>query len=370
MESHMRSIGETARDSGLTVSALRFYDSAGVLRPARVDPQTGYRWYAPEQLADARLVARLRRVGLPPAEIRLVLAAVPGTGEAHRIVDAHLRRLEDGLSDARRELSFVRALLDQREHPMDPIRPESTVTLAAAELAAALDAVRFAVGGDPETPVLAGVLFEIEGEQLRLVATDRYRMALASVPVRAADGAAVAPPAAAIVPAALVDGARVLLAGCAEAVLTVGAAQFALEAGGHRIEGAGLDHDYPDYRRLIRLEHTRRVETTASALRRVVTEADVRLMRRSAEGAECEVTVLTVGPGGELSAAAGPAPDAAGGAVQVAVDRGFLLDALRAGATEQLVLELGGPITPLAIRAPGREGTFSLLMPVRIPELA
>ncbi|GGV03216.1 hypothetical protein GCM10010495_13190 [Kitasatospora herbaricolor] len=369
MESDMRSIGETARDSGLTVSALRFYDGAGVLRPARVDPLTGYRWYAPEQLADARLVARLRRVGLPPAEIRLVLAAVPGTGEAHRIVDAHQRRLEDGLSDARRELSFVRALLDQREHPMNPIRPESTVTLPADDLAAALDAVRFAVGGDPELPVLAGVLFDIEGEELRLVATDRYRMALASVPARA-DGDAVAPPAAAIVPTALVDGARALLAGCAEAVLTVGAARFALEAGGHRIEGAGLDHDYPDYRRLIRVEHTRRVETTASELRRVVTDADVRLVRRAAEGAECEVTVLGVGPDGELSAAAGPAPDAAGEIVQVAVDREFLLDALRAGACEQLVLELGGPITPLAIRAAGREGTFSLLMPVRIPELA
>ncbi|HLL32323.1 MAG TPA: MerR family DNA-binding transcriptional regulator, partial [Streptomyces sp.] len=31
MESEMRSIGEMARDSGLSVSALRFYDRAGVL---------------------------------------------------------------------------------------------------------------------------------------------------------------------------------------------------------------------------------------------------------------------------------------------------------------------------------------------------
>jgi DNA-binding transcriptional MerR regulator len=40
----MRSIGEMARASGLTVSALRFYDGAGVLVPAFVDPETGYRW--------------------------------------------------------------------------------------------------------------------------------------------------------------------------------------------------------------------------------------------------------------------------------------------------------------------------------------
>ncbi|MFC9324976.1 MerR family transcriptional regulator [Kitasatospora sp. NPDC057015] len=372
MESDMRSIGEMAGDSGLPVSALRFYDGAGVFGPARVDPRTGYRWYGPEQLADARLLGRLRRVGLPLAEIRLVLAAVPGSGEAHRIVDAHLRRLEDGLSDARRELSFVRALLDQREHPMSPNHPEITVTVAAAELAAALDAVRFAVGGDPAHPVLTGVLFEAEGGRLQLVATDRYRMAFASAPVRPSAGAgpAAGAPVAVIVPAALVDGARALLTGCAEALLTIGPARFALEAAGHRIEGAGLDHDYPDYRRLARVEHTRRVEISAAALRRVVSGADVRLLPREQDGPDREVMVLTVGPEGELSATPGAGRDTAGEDLQIAVDREFLLDALGAGGSEQLVLELGGPIAPLAIRGPGREDAFSLLMPVRIPEAA
>lgn len=37
----MRSIGEMARDSGLGVSALRFYDRTGVLVPAWVDPVSG-----------------------------------------------------------------------------------------------------------------------------------------------------------------------------------------------------------------------------------------------------------------------------------------------------------------------------------------
>ncbi len=70
----MRSIGEMARESGLGVSALRFYDRAGVLVPDQVDPVTGYRWYAPEQLGEARVLARLRRAGMPLADVRLVLA--------------------------------------------------------------------------------------------------------------------------------------------------------------------------------------------------------------------------------------------------------------------------------------------------------
>lgn len=74
VESETRSIGEMARDSGLSVSALRFYDRGGVLVPTWVDPVSGYRWYGPGQLDEARLLARLRRAAMPLADIRLVLA--------------------------------------------------------------------------------------------------------------------------------------------------------------------------------------------------------------------------------------------------------------------------------------------------------
>jgi DNA polymerase III subunit beta len=46
----------------------------------------------------------------------------------------------------------------------------------------------------------------------------------------------------------------------------------------------------------------------------------------------------------------------------IAVNREFLLQALDAGGAGQLVLELDGPIKPLAVRG---HGTFSILMPVR-----
>jgi len=49
----------------------------------------------------------------------------------------------------------------------------------------------------------------------------------------------------------------------------------------------------------------------------------------------------------------------------VAVNREFLLQALDAGAAGQLVLELDGPIRPLAVRVPGDDSRFSILMPVR-----
>jgi DNA polymerase-3 subunit beta len=166
----MRSIGEVARASGLGVSALRFYDRVGVLVPAVVDPDNGYRWYSQAQVDQARLVAGLRRVGMPVAGIVAVLGA--DRAGAHELLDRHLRRLERGLTDARRELSRIHALLDPQENPM------TTVTLSRTVLAVALDFVRFAVGSDPELPMLDGVLVDAAADGVTFVATDRYRMAV------------------------------------------------------------------------------------------------------------------------------------------------------------------------------------------------
>ncbi|MFG2426114.1 MerR family transcriptional regulator [Streptomyces sp. NPDC048448] len=63
-------IGAFAKASRLSPKALRLYDELGLLTPARVDPATGYRLYAPEQLEQARLVAWLRRLGMPLARIQ------------------------------------------------------------------------------------------------------------------------------------------------------------------------------------------------------------------------------------------------------------------------------------------------------------
>lgn len=66
-------IGMFARLSRLSPKALRLYDELGLLPPARVDPDTGYRWYHPNQLAQARQVALLRRLDMPLARIRTIL---------------------------------------------------------------------------------------------------------------------------------------------------------------------------------------------------------------------------------------------------------------------------------------------------------
>ena len=72
-------IGSFARASRLSPKALRLYDELGLLRPVRVDPQSGYRLYDPGQLEQARLVAWLRRIGMPLSRIRVVCGLPAGS---------------------------------------------------------------------------------------------------------------------------------------------------------------------------------------------------------------------------------------------------------------------------------------------------
>ncbi|MET9661781.1 MerR family transcriptional regulator [Streptomyces sp. NPDC006510] len=362
MESEMRSIGEMARDSGLSVSALRFYDGTGVLVPAWVDPVSGYRWYGPEQFEEAQLLARLRRAGMPLADIRLVLAGWSGsdTDLVRKLLQAHLLRLELGLSDARDEFFTIRALLECRENPMTSLRTTTVRSaVAAPELAAALDAVRFAASTDPELPMLGGVLFDIEGDELRVVATDRYRMAVAQAGTTGYGG----PRVQVIVPSPLADAMRALLSDDASVQLTVDGDRVALDTGGRQAAGQCHDQDFPDYRRLVRLPAGRRALVDVPAFREAVETGPVRASEvREQDGVSCDLIVLKVAADGVVTVC----EDGDDDQDHVAVNREFLLHALAAGARNQLVLEFGAPTAPLAIRRTDTEDTYSILMPVRL----
>jgi DNA-binding transcriptional MerR regulator len=67
-------IGAFARLTHLSSKALRIYARLGLLTPAHVDPDTGYRWYAPDQLATARQVALLRQLDMPLNRITEIIA--------------------------------------------------------------------------------------------------------------------------------------------------------------------------------------------------------------------------------------------------------------------------------------------------------
>jgi DNA-binding transcriptional MerR regulator/effector-binding domain-containing protein len=104
-------IGEFAAASRLSQKALRLYGENGVLPPAWVDPDSGYRYYRADQLRTATLVALLRRAGMPLAEIRSFLRE-PSLDR----LDEYEREVADECAERRRVLRYVKRIL--KEEPM------------------------------------------------------------------------------------------------------------------------------------------------------------------------------------------------------------------------------------------------------------
>jgi DNA-binding transcriptional MerR regulator len=69
----MFTIGDFARHGRVSVRMLRHYDATGLLRPARVDPASGYRSYEAGQLARLNRIIALKELGFTLEQVRLML---------------------------------------------------------------------------------------------------------------------------------------------------------------------------------------------------------------------------------------------------------------------------------------------------------
>ncbi|GAC52975.1 putative MerR family transcriptional regulator [Gordonia amicalis NBRC 100051 = JCM 11271] len=165
-------IGSFAQRCGLTASALRFYDDAGLLPPAQITPTTGYRLYGEDQLRRAVLLRRLREIGMSLAAVGKALDADPV--EAIRLVDEHVDIVVDDAAAARRQALQIKDTLLARS--VEPV-----AALSGPVLAAAIGQVVTAATADPDIAVLGGVRFEAGPDGLTVTATDRYRLATRTV---------------------------------------------------------------------------------------------------------------------------------------------------------------------------------------------
>jgi DNA-binding transcriptional MerR regulator/catechol 2,3-dioxygenase-like lactoylglutathione lyase family enzyme len=105
-------IGRFAQLTGLSIHALRHYDEVDLLRPAEVDPDTGYRRYAGCQARTARQIADLRWLDLPIEEIRVVLAD-PDGADASAVLRRHHDRLQRSYVHLGRQLGNTTRYLEE-----------------------------------------------------------------------------------------------------------------------------------------------------------------------------------------------------------------------------------------------------------------
>lgn len=116
-------IGRFSRLTGVGVKALRHYDEVGLLVPAAVDDETGYRFYSVDQVDRAEAIRLLRRLDMPLEEIRSTLDAGDPVALRAALV-SHQRQIATRESELRASRGKLQRLIDGRETIMG-MRSES-----------------------------------------------------------------------------------------------------------------------------------------------------------------------------------------------------------------------------------------------------
>lgn len=286
---------------------------------------------------------------------------------------------------------FELPLMSLDDYPQLPTLPEVTGQISPAALTAAVTQVASAAGRDDTLPMLTGIHMEMQGNHLKLTATDRFRLALRSLEW---DPASPDVEAKLLIPAkTLLDNARTLDSHIEEPVeIAVGGSGnvggdglFGMHIGNRETTTRMLDADFPNVAPLLPKVHTSiataEVAPLVESIRRVSLVADrnaqIRLHFREGE-------LALHASGADSGEAQETIPAAFTGADEllIAFNAGYLRDGLSVIGTDRVMFGFTEASRP-AIMIPEPEelpeanadGSFPtpetyftyLLMPVRLP---
>jgi DNA-binding transcriptional MerR regulator len=343
-------ISAFARAVDLAPGTLRYYDEAGLLPPAEVDPRTGYRYYTPALQRRAHMIRRMREVGVPVDTMRLVLDSPPD--RAAEVLRAFAARSAEEARRTADAVADVISSLRQEEVAQGPV----TVPLHGPELAAALDHVSVAASADPDSP-LGVVLLDVGPDQLTVVATDRYWLTLWTMPL---PGARVGERRA-VVPLSEVGKLAGWLARQEQVVLTAGEDTLSLTGEeGDLVVPLGVDR-FPAYRLILDDQPPARGRTTlerSAVLRAIVGETGT---MRLAVGADRVTLSPLDGPEGVRVAAV-----TTGETVTIGFSVELLRAALSAVVGSQVTLHFSSAERAVRVSSPEQRGFTALVMPVRL----
>jgi DNA polymerase-3 subunit beta len=241
----------------------------------------------------------------------------------------------------------------------------SSVTLPASEFGDALRQVTRAASNDEARQILTGVLLAAEGDGLRMVATDSYRLAvrdLVGQQVLAADQKV-------IVPGRALTELQRLVGSGSEVVMRLGERDATFEVGTTRLTTRLIEGDFPNYRQLIPASHPNALtvdrELLLEAIRRVkILARDSTPVRLQMTADMLRLQAITQDVGNateELDA------EYSGADLTVAFNPDYLMAGVEACIGEKVTLSTVDALKPAVVRGTGIEDYLYLLMPVRVP---
>jgi DNA-binding transcriptional MerR regulator len=134
----MFSIGEFARHGRISVRMLRHYDAIGLLRPARVDPATAYRFYEARQLSDLNRIIALKDLGFTLEQVRKIFDEQISAAELRGMLRLRQSEIHAQIEAETARLSRVEARLltieDEGRVPVDGVVIKRLAPIRVAEL--------------------------------------------------------------------------------------------------------------------------------------------------------------------------------------------------------------------------------------------
>jgi DNA-binding transcriptional MerR regulator len=172
-------IGAFARVAQVSVRTLHHYDDVGLLPPAQVDPQTGYRWYRADQLQRLNRILALRDLGLPLPEVRKVVDDEVSLDELRGMLRLRQAEARDRMAAEAERLSRVEARLRQMETEGRVGDYDVVVKPVEPQHVALVDTTAPAFGNATLGPIFGRLFGKLSGELDRVgVAPSGPQMAL------------------------------------------------------------------------------------------------------------------------------------------------------------------------------------------------
>jgi len=256
----------------------------------------------------------------------------------------------------------LRTLAAEDFPKVDPPADTRQLRIAGDVLARALSQISASASRDETRPVLTGVLFEGEGDELRLVATDSYRLAVRSLEVDGADGVKFL-----VHARAVVEVAR-LAAECEEVAIDVASSQVGFSLGAVTIQSRLIDGEFPAYKQLLPDDLPNRLtvpkEQFIASLKRVAVLAqDATPVFLEADPAGSRLTCQSQGVGDASEDIEGAY---SGDPIRVAFNAQYLEAGAAACGSDDVLLDLSEAQRPGLIHGSDEESFRYLLMPIRV----
>lgn len=294
-----------------------------------------------------------------PAKLAADIVRSLGTGAVEVAVEGD----DVAISNSRSRFTLRPMSFDDYPKVAAPV--DQSVTLPAAAFGEALNQVNRATSTDENRPTLTGVMMVAEGDGLRMVATDTYRLAvrdLAGHQVLSADQRV-------IVPAKALRELQRLVGGADEVTMRLGERHAMFEVGSLRMTTRLIEGEFPSYRHLVPESHpnTLTVERDAllDAIRRVkILAKDSTPIRIEMGGDTLRVKAITQDVGNateELDCSY------SGDELVMAFNPEYLVAGIEACAGDSVTLSTSVPLKPAVLRGVGSSEYLYLLMPVRVP---